>query len=332
MPLDPEFEEVIRNFSDRSTIRRAQLIASHRVKIFKQDFEAGFIEASIRGSEILPYRITIDLKQKGFHERIHHDCPDFLRRRRVNQEFCKHIIKLFTILWTIDKASTRKILEQLELTRNKEMGSASAMMENDDLNSFIKPSIESRLNFEVKGFDFFFDLIKLDDPSREKIRLILKEARRFPAALGGHHGAYEGGLFDHILLVTNYTYLLYTSMKSSVLKLKKAILAAIYHDFGKISYYSYKRNVKESVVRVKRGDIFETSLFLQQRFGLEGRDYHVEEGISVINKFDLFFDDEMCLGIIFHHGSWSKYRPLKMNELATLIHVADMMASHIHFI
>ncbi|MHA1805660.1 MAG: HD domain-containing protein [Promethearchaeota archaeon] len=331
MPLDPEFEEVIQSFSDENTIRRAQLIASHRVEIIKQDFEAGFIEARIRGSELIPYKITIDLKQEGFHERLYHDCPDFLRRRRVNQEFCKHVIKLFAILWTINKAATRKILEQLELTRNKETRNANVMMENDDLNSFINPSIESRLNFEVKGFDFFFDLIKLDESSRENIRLILKEARRFPAALMGHHGAHEGGLFDHILLVTNYTYYLYNSMRS-MLKLKKAILTAIYHDFGKISYYSHKKNVKESMVRVKREEIFDTSLFLQQKFGLEGRDYHVEEGITVLKKFNLFIDDEMCLGIIFHHGSWSKYRPLKMNELATLIHVADMMASHVHFI
>ncbi|KKL75552.1 hypothetical protein LCGC14_2053730, partial [marine sediment metagenome] len=33
--------------------------------------------------------------------------------------------------------------------------------------------------------------------------------------------------------------------------------------------------------------------------------------------------------IVFHHGSWSKYQPLKMNAMASLIHVADMVASQI---
>ena len=36
--------------------------------------------------------------------------------------------------------------------------------------------------------------------------------------------------------------------------------------------------------------------------------------------------------IIFHHGKWSKYYPIEMNELANLIHEADMIASHTHFI
>ncbi len=59
-----------------------------------------------------------------------------------------------------------------------------------------------------------------------------------------------------------------------------------------------------------------------------------KEALAVLkrNIQVLFFDDEMYQAIIFHHGQWSKYYPIDMNELATLVHRADMIASQTHFV
>jgi hypothetical protein len=73
---------------------------------------------------------------------------------------------------------------------------------------------------------------------------------------------------------------------------------------------------------------------ITRKFNYEGRDYHVEEALAVLKKNSniLFFDDEMYQAIIFHHGQWSKYTPIEMNDLATLIHTADMIASQTYFV
>jgi HD superfamily phosphohydrolase YqeK len=151
--------------------------------------------------------------------------------------------------------------------------------------------------------------------------------------LRGFHGGYEGGLFDHILLVTNYTYIMGKSEDFNV-DIKKAVLTAIYHDFGKISYYSFKRKNITSRIAVSRKELDIVHEDISKKFNYEGRDYHVEEAVAVIKNQSplLFFDDEMYKAIIFHHGQWSKYYPIDMSELATLIHTADMIASQTHFV
>ncbi|GAH52651.1 unnamed protein product, partial [marine sediment metagenome] len=68
---------------------------------------------------------------------------------------------------------------------------------------FIKEDLIDLLNFKPMSFEFFLNQVNIGDASKEQIRIILAEAKRVPAALGGYHGDYEGGLYDHILLVTN---------------------------------------------------------------------------------------------------------------------------------
>ena len=97
--------------------------------------------------------------------------------------------------------------------------------------------IVNSVEIELNGLEFFFHLLELEETTRKELMTILAEARRLPAALGGYHGDYPGGFFDHILLVTNYTLYLCNSLKDKSC-LKKAILTAICHDFGKVQYYS----------------------------------------------------------------------------------------------
>ena len=326
-----DFWQIIRILSSRTTLDRANSISHDCIQIIQIDKEVGLINALVQGNGIIPYNLTINISEKDFHNVIHHDCPDYLARKRPNNKFCKHIVKFFSILNNQDSELATTLL-------NKIISKIPSQTQKRDidlfnLNQFVNKAIKIQLDFDYKGFDFFFDFLELDDSARECIKEILIEAKKLPAALGGFHGAYEGGLFDHILLVTNYAYRLNNSTNYDV-DMKKAVLTAIYHDFGKVSYYSLKKEDIISKIEVSREDLDKVNKEIITKFKYEGRDYHVEEGLAVLKKYKdlLFLDDEIFKAIIFHHGRWSKYYPIDMNELANLIHEADMIASHTHFI
>ena len=200
------------------------------------------------------------------------------------------------------------------------------------LDFFINKEIVEAIGIELNNFAFFFELADIDGTTRNEINTILSEARRLPAALGGYHGDYIGGLFDHTLLVVNYANYLCNSLKDKSW-LKKVLLTAICHDFGTVHYYGFKLDLKDRKIKIHINDADDTRQELTSRFKLSGKDRHVENGVAVIKKYltnhDLLFDDERYLAIAFHHGSWSKYRPQKMNAMGSLIHIADMFASQI---
>lgn len=197
---------------------------------------------------------------------------------------------------------------------------------------FINKDITKLVAIPLHNFDFFFELAELDEITRKELIVILNEAKLLPAALGNFHGAYPGGLFDHTLLVVNYAHYIWKSLNDKSW-LNKVILTAICHDFGKISYYGTKLRLKNRTIDISfnKADLIRSEIW--EKFSLTGKDRHVENAIAVIknylSEYEMLFDNEMYIGIIFHHGSWSKYLPQEMNELASLIHVADMIASQI---
>ena len=197
---------------------------------------------------------------------------------------------------------------------------------------FINREIIKLVKIELKGFESFFELVGLDENTKKELRIILSDARRLPAALGGFHGDYPGGLFDHTLLVVNYANFICSTLKDTSW-LKKVILTAICHDFGKIQYYGFKLDLNDRKIKIHINDADAVRLELTSKFKVSGKDRHVENGIAIIKKYlskhTQLFDDDMYQAIAFHHGSWSKYHPQKFNKLASLIHVADMIASQI---
>ncbi|MFX1567154.1 MAG: HD domain-containing protein [Promethearchaeota archaeon] len=325
------FEEKLKIFSDKKTLDRAKSISDDCIRILKIDKENGIIEAEVQGNKLVPYKINFDISQKTLYNFINHDCPDYLARKKPNNRFCKHIVKFFYLLNKKDSALANWFLKEFDEKKVKLF--QSNHIDFSDYNHFINKDLEKEINFDYKGFDFFFDLIELSDSTKEFLRDILKEAKKLPAALRGFHGGYIGGLFDHILLVTNYTFKLSNSMIDQI-DLKKAVLTAIYHDFGKISYYSYRKKDFSSKIIVEREELDRVHEEIVRKFNYEGRHHHVEEAIAVLrkNKDILFYDDDIYKAIIFHHGQWSKYYPIEMNELANLVHEADMIASQKHFV
>ncbi len=326
-----EFWQILRNLSSKTILERANSISNDCIQIIEINKEVGLINALVQGNGIIPYNLNINISESSLYDIIHHDCPDYLARKKMSNKFCKHIVKFFSILNHQDSELATSILNKIYSKINMQPQKKDTDL--FDLNHFINETINSQLDFDYKGFEFFFNLLELEDSARECIKEILIEAKKLPAALGGFHGAYEGGLFDHILLVTNYAYRLNNSAKYD-LDMKKTVLTAIYHDFGKISYYSSKKEEIIPKIQVEREELDKVNEEIIAKFNYAGRDYHIEEGLAVLKKYKdvLFLDDEMFNAIIFHHGQWSKYYPINMNELATLIHEADMIASHTHFI
>jgi hypothetical protein len=209
---------------------------------------------------------------------------------------------------------------------------SNAVGQDNSKDLFINKDIRRLVAIPLKDFKFFFNLIKLDETIQKELIKILNEEKLLPAALGNFHGAYPGGLFDHTLLVVNYAYYICKSLNDQSW-LKKVILTAICHDFGKISYYGTKLKLKNRKIEVSSNDVDLIRREIWENFNLTGKDRHVENAIAVIKKYikeyETLFDNDMYIGIIFHHGSWSRYVPQEINELASLIHVADMIASQI---
>ncbi|MFX0005832.1 MAG: HD domain-containing protein [Promethearchaeota archaeon] len=326
-----DFEELFKKFADSNTINKAASVSNTSIRIIKTNKEVGLINAEIQGNSIVPYKLSIDITKVNSYDVINHNCPDFLARKKPNNKFCKHIAKFFLNLYEQDSEFATLLLTEFNSKSSRQVQISDQDLE--DMNHFVDKDLKNQLDFDYKGFDFFFELSELGDDARGCLKEILMEAKRLPAALRGFHGSYEGGLFDHILLVTNYTYIMGKSDEYNV-EIKKAILTAIYHDFGKISYYSFKRKNTTSKIAVSRYELDIIHEEISNKFNYEGRHYHVEEAIAVLKNQSpiLFFDDEMYKAIIFHHGQWSKYYPIEMNELATLIHTADMIASQTHFV
>ncbi|MFX1390729.1 MAG: HD domain-containing protein [Promethearchaeota archaeon] len=326
-----EFTELIKSITDKNTLDKANTLSDTCIRIIKLEKENGLIETEIQGNTINPYKLNISLSQNSLYGIIDHDCPDYLARKRPNNKFCKHIIKFFYFLNDQDSDLAINVVNKISKMIFKT--NPNKKIDLFDLNNFVNPGILNQLDIDYKGFEYFFDLLQLEDSTRECLREIIRESKKLPAALGGFHGAYEGGLFDHILLVTNYAYKLSKSKDYNV-DIKKAVLTAIYHDFGKISYYSFKSKQIESKFVVKREELDLINEEIVKRFQYVGRDYHVEEALAVLKNYRhfLFYDDEICQAIIFHHGEWSKYYPIEMNELAKVVHKADMIASQTYFI
>jgi len=214
---------------------------------------------------------------------------------------------------------------------------------------FIKEDLIDVLNFKPMNFEFFLNQINIVDASKEQIRNILAEAKRIPAALGGYHGDYEGGLYDHILLVTNLVFQIHKNadfLKKYVNRLReehvdisenyneidlpKAIQTAIYHDFGKVPYYASRLNLQYRKIYTNKAQMQEVISEINEKFNYVGNAPHVDECIAVLKRYNLPFDDEMYQGIIFHHGKWAKYKPFEPTKLSELIHVADMIASRVY--
>lgn len=218
------------------------------------------------------------------------------------------------------------------------------------INYFTNKDIINDIVITPLELETIFNHTRLNKEEIDSIKLILNECKRLPASLN-YHGRYRGGLFDHTLLVINFSYHLWYkdnilkhfkdfflnknlnfSKDYSELDLSKIIRTALYHDFGKIPYYAVKTKLCNRNIFITNKLDLAVKKEIQERFDLKGKDRYVERTIGILKRYSLPYDDEIYLSIIFHHGKWSKYKPPKGNKLSELIHLADMIASNYYYI
>ena len=197
-------------------------------------------------------------------------------------------------------------------------------------NPFLNKGATKEIKFECNNFDFFLDIVSLEKEERSLIQMVLKQSKSLPAALRGHHGTYQGGLYDHTLLVTNLAHRIYEDSLNKNLDLKKIVLTSIYHDFGKVSYYGLKKKITNRKVSVRSIDRKEANNKNISTFKLLGADNHVDECVAVLDKYKLPYDEEIHRAILFHHGCFSLYEPFVPNRLATMVYTADIIAAKIY--
>lgn len=205
---------------------------------------------------------------------------------------------------------------------------------------FTNEKLLNCIKFDIKDLDYFIDLINVDEEEIKNIKYIYNICKELPASIRGFHGGYTGGLYDHVLLVTNIAYYNYNFSdpekineminKNNNYDLIDLIKSSMYHDFGKVDNYSQMRKIDFKFKSEPRDHRY-IRYMIQKDYDLRGKDVHIERCFDVIKKAGLTINDNIQIGIIFHHGGWSKYRPQISNKpIYAILHAADMIASQFY--
>jgi len=192
---------------------------------------------------------------------------------------------------------------------------------------FVKEGLIEKLTISTKNLDQLLDMIILEQSERQTLEYLFNIMKGLPASIIGYHGAYDGGLYDHVLLVANFS-LKFTEMISANISIDNVLKAALYHDFGKVVSYCPKRDI-ELKYYITNTDLTRINSYVNNKYDLKGYDKHVNQCLALIQKARLKINREIELGIIFHHGGWSRYKPHNTKGLPALLHSADMLASQV---
>jgi len=192
---------------------------------------------------------------------------------------------------------------------------------------FIRENLIEKLTINTKNLVQLLDLINLEPSERQTLEYLFNVMKKLPASITGYHGAYDGGLYDHVLLVANFS-LKITEMIDARISTDNVLKAALYHDFGKIVSYCPKRDI-ELKYHITKTDLTRINSYINTKYDLKGYDKHLDQCLALIQKARLKINREIELGIIFHHGGWSRYKPYKTKGLPALLHSADMLASQV---
>lgn len=193
--------------------------------------------------------------------------------------------------------------------------------------TFVKEDLINNLTINTKNLDQLLDMIILEQYERQILDYLFNIMKRLPASITGYHGPYDGGLYDHVLLVANFS-LKFAEIINSNISIDNMLKAALYHDFGKVVSYCPKRDI-ELKYYITKTDLTRINSYINTKYDLKGYDKHIDQCIALIRKARLKINREIELGIIFHHGGWSRYKPHNTKGLPALLHSADMLASQV---
>ncbi len=102
-------KSILKIFTDNSTINRAAGIPNSHFKLKIFDPEIGIVRSEVKGSKEDQYNIEIDINKRV----LRHNCHDFITRRAENKKFCKHVFKLFLLLYSKNPTNAELFLKNL---------------------------------------------------------------------------------------------------------------------------------------------------------------------------------------------------------------------------
>jgi hypothetical protein len=164
----------------------------------------------------------------------------------------------------------------------------------------------------------------LNDSIRDKVLKMYEDYAEdiafYPASIKYHHNS-QGGLYQHILEVIEYSFRIYNSFESEFKKKlvtkSDVVFLAFIHDLEKTNKYvknddynseNFKPNVYEFKYNYNKIDMNDTA-----------------QVVRICAKYGIILSDKQLNALTFTHGGWRVDKG-KMLSLATLIHMADMFS------
>lgn len=174
---------------------------------------------------------------------------------------------------------------------------------------------------EEQKENFMMIYSEIKRPGAEKLLNWLQTTDIFTApASTKFHGAYPGGLLDHIL---NVYYRMFPEARRAGYEIETIAVVALLHDVCKLNVY------KEHITETRFGNLINYTY--EDNFPLG----HGEKSIVLILQHMDLTADEM-IAINWHMGAFDDRARTNMrrlnevfngNKLAVLLHIADMQAS-----
>lgn len=167
-------------------------------------------------------------------------------------------------------------------------------------------------------------MVLSDILTKDKVDLLLSVGYAKAPASTSHHGAYEGGLFDHCWYMARVLNILTEKLDLKWGRKDSPAVIAFLHDMCKIDRYKYYNKDGEFVIELNDGDVFK--LF-------EG---HGKKSVQIIEHLDLLqLTDEELACIKYHMGAYDPADTIYLPEAAKqfpnlyFVQLADCIVSQL---
>lgn len=213
-----------------------------------------------------------------------------------------------------------------------------AIQANSEL---VNKEITGLINFPLISLEELFNICGFNEESKKLMFQIVKIMKICKAG-AKHHGAYDGGLFDHTYLICCYAKYLTESIKSDI-QLKFLLRACFYHDFGKMIIHPNNKIVeieKLCVPEENRETLQNMAFIIERNTGysippvlIKADGYeHTLKSLWILNNLGFREHPEVVKAIMFHHGGWSDFKKegrVDSTKYSAILHSADMIVSQI---
>lgn len=214
-------------------------------------------------------------------------------------------------------------------------------MVKESANELVNKELRTLINFPLLSMEEIFHICGFNDETKKKMNRIVMIMKTCKAG-AKHHGAYEGGLFDHTYLICCYAKYLLDSLKAD-LNQKFLLRACFYHDFGKIIIHPNKKISELQALFVdeeNRETLNNLAFMIEQNTGytlppyLIGPDTyeHTLKTLLILHNMGFREHPEIIKAIMFHHGGWSDFKRegrVDSTKYSAILHSADGIISQV---